>query len=70
MKYKNIIWDWNGTILNDAPVAFEVGLLIDKLIEPVPTSKMLKENPDYKDLLHKPDFLLIKQRKVLREYEN
>ena len=23
MKYKNIIWDWNGTILNDAPVAFE-----------------------------------------------
>ena len=52
MKYKNIIWDWNGTILNDAPVAFEVGLLIDKLIEPVPTSKMLKENPNCKDLLH------------------
>lgn len=23
MKYKNILWDWNGTILNDTPVAFE-----------------------------------------------
>ena len=63
MKYKNIIWDWNGTILNDAPVVFEAGFQIDKLIEPVPTSIMLKENPDYKDLLQKPDFLLIKATK-------
>ncbi len=23
MKYKSIIWDWNGTILNDTSVAFE-----------------------------------------------
>ena len=23
VNYTHIIWDWNGTILNDAPVAFE-----------------------------------------------
>lgn len=49
-----------STIIN---TLIEAGFQIDKLIEPVPTPEILKENPDYKDLLHKPDFLLIKATK-------
>ena len=49
-----------STIIN---TLIESGFQIDKLIEPVPTPEILKENPDYKDLLHKPDFLLIKATK-------
>ena len=38
----------------------EVGFSIEKLIEPLPTEDLLKKYPDYKDLFHKPDFLLVK----------
>ena len=33
---------------------------IEKMIEPLPTEDLLKKYPDYKDLFHKPDFLLVK----------
>ena len=49
-----------STIIN---TLIDSGFQIDKLIEPVPTPEILKENPDYKDLLQKPDFLLIKATK-------
>lgn len=38
----------------------ETGFKIEKLIEPLPTEDLLKKYPDYKDLFHKPDFLLVK----------
>ena len=38
----------------------ETGFKIGKLIEPLPTEDLLKKYPDYKDLFHKPDFLLVK----------
>ena len=34
--------------------------MVKELIEPVPTKKTLNDHPEYKDLLHRPDFLLIK----------
>ncbi len=40
------------------------GLRIDKIIEPVPTPELLREHPEYDDLLHKPDFLLVRATKV------
>lgn len=33
------------------------------MIEPLPTVELLEKYPDYKDLFHKPDFLLIKAKK-------
>ncbi len=41
----------------------EAGFSIENMIEPLPTLEMLERYPDYKDLLHKPDFLLMKVKK-------
>ena len=49
-----------STIVN---TLIEVGFTIEKMIEPLPTDKLLEEYPQYKDLFHKPDFLLIKAKK-------
>ena len=38
----------------------EAGFTVNKMIEPLPTKELLEKYPDYKDLLHKPDFLLVK----------
>lgn len=38
----------------------ETGFTIEKMIEPLPTKELLQSYPDYRDLLHKPDFLLLK----------
>lgn len=42
------------------------GFSIEKIIEPLPTPEILENFPDYEDLYHKPDFLLIKARKLKR----
>lgn len=49
-----------STIVN---ALIETGFIIEKMIEPLPTDELLGKYPDYKDLLHKPDFLLIRVRK-------
>ena len=47
MKYKNIIWDWNGTILNDAPVAFEAtNILLERYGYPKITLEYYRDNVD------------------------
>ncbi|MBR1444740.1 MAG: HAD family hydrolase [Firmicutes bacterium] len=47
MKYKNIIWDWNGTILNDAPIAFEAtNLLLQRFGYPTITFEYYRDNVD------------------------
>ena len=49
-----------STIIN---TLIETGFKIEKIIEPLPTEELLKNFPEYKDLLHKPDFLLVKVSK-------
>lgn len=39
------------------------GFNIEKMIEPIPSTEMIENYPEYKDLLHKPDFLIIKAQK-------
>lgn len=47
MKYKNIIWDWNGTILNDTPVAVEAtNVLLQRLGYPMITLEYYRDNVD------------------------
>ena len=49
-----------STIIN---TLIEAGFTIEKMIEPLPTEELLCDYPPYKDLFHKPDFLLIKVKK-------
>ena len=47
MKYRNIIWDWNGTILNDAPVAYKAtNILLERYRRPTITLKYYRDNID------------------------
>jgi len=50
-----------SSIINTLVLA---GFSIEKVIEPVPTEELLLEFPDYRDLFHKPDFLLVRGRKI------
>lgn len=49
-----------STIVN---ALIEAGFTIEKMIEPLPTEELLEKYPDYGDLFHKPDFLLIRVKK-------
>jgi len=49
-----------STIIN---TLIEAGFIFERMMEPLPTEELLEQYPDYKDLFHKPDFLLIKARK-------
>lgn len=49
-----------STIIN---TLIEAGFMVEKMVEPIPDKEMLKKYPEYKDLLHKPDFLLVKAKK-------
>ncbi len=42
----------------------EAGFYADKMIEPLPTKEILDKYPDYEDLFHKPDFLLVRAKKI------
>ena len=38
------------------------GFVVERFVEPIPTEELLREYPEYADLLHKPDFLLVRAR--------
>ncbi len=38
--------------------------IINMLIEPISDNELLEKYPQFKDPLHKPDFLLVKARKA------
>lgn len=50
-----------STIVN---TLVDSGFVIEKMMEPLPTDELLKKYPEYIDLYHKPDFLLVKAKKV------
>jgi len=50
-----------STIVN---TLIKTGFSVEKMIEPLPSDELLEEYPRYNDLFHKPDFLLIRVRKV------
>ncbi len=52
-------------LLNDKGVFVfsQDGFTIEKMIEPLPTDELLEKYPEYADLFHKPDFLLVKAKK-------
>ena len=40
-----------------------VGFTLEEMVEPLPDDALLAKYPDYADLFHKPDFLLVRARK-------
>ena len=52
-----------STIFNDLA---QTGFFVEKVEEPLPTPDILEKYPEQADLFHKPDFLVIKARKVER----
>lgn len=67
---RELTWFVNGvkkyhrtfsTIVN---TLVEVGFTIERMIEPFPDAEMLKKHPQHDNLLHKPDFLLVKAKKM------
>lgn len=55
-KYHRTFSTITNTLIN-------AGFTIEKMIEPLPTEELLEKYPDYEDLFHKPDFLLIRAKK-------
>lgn len=49
-----------STIIN---TLIESGFTVEKIIEPLPTEDILRDYPQYKDLFHKPDFMLVRVKK-------
>ena len=49
-----------STVIN---TLIDNGFVIEKIVEPIPTEEVLKAYPEQDDLLHKPDFLLVRARK-------
>ena len=54
---------YHRTFSNIINTLIEAGFSIEKMIEPLPTPQLLEMYPEHKDLLHKPDFLLLKTKK-------
>ncbi|WP_161980271.1 class I SAM-dependent methyltransferase [Streptococcus sp. S784/96/1] len=48
-------------------ILISAGFTIEKMIEPLPENKILEEYPEYRDLLHKPDFLVVKAQKLKKK---
>lgn len=46
-----------STIVNDLS---EAGFVIERAVEPLPSEELLGKYPEYYDLFHKPDFLMIR----------
>lgn len=42
----------------------KAGFVIDLVNEPIPTEDIIKEYPAYNDNIHKPDFLIIRAKKI------
>ena len=41
----------------------DAGFTIEKMIEPLPDDELLAKYPDYYDLFHRPDFLIVRVKK-------
>jgi len=46
-------------------ILIDANFRIEKLLEPVPTEEIMEKYPEYKKNIHKPDFLLVKVKKLL-----
>ena len=50
-----------STVVNNLA---DAGFIIEKMEEPLPNEEILEKYPEYADLFHKPDFLIVRARKA------
>ena len=50
-----------STVVNNLA---DAGFIIEKMEEPLPNDEILEKYPEYADLFHKPDFLIVRARKA------
>ena len=50
-----------STVVNNLA---DAGFIIERMEEPLPDDELLKKYPEYEDLFHKPDFLIVRARKA------
>lgn len=51
-----------STVIN---VLIDEGFAVERLAEPAPSEELLNKYPEYYDLFHRPDFLLVRARKTI-----
>lgn len=61
--FKDGVIKYHRTFSSIMNTLMEGGFTIEKVVEPIPSAETMKRIPEYKDNLHKPDFLLIAARK-------
>ena len=61
--FVNDVKKYHRTFSSIVNTLVDAGFILEKMIEPIPTVEMLEKHPKYFDLLHKPDFLLVKVKK-------
>ena len=60
-------WSWmNRGAVRMINALVDAGFIVEKLIEPIPTVELMEQFPDHADLLHKPDFLVVRVRKDVK----
>lgn len=56
--------DFTGKTVLDLGCGCDAGFLIEKVLEPMPDEMVMARYPAYKSYWHKPDFLLVRTRKL------
>lgn len=54
---------YHRTFSNIINTLIEAGFSVEQMVEPLPTAEILESYPEHRDLLHKPDFLILKVKK-------
>lgn len=61
--FKDGIIKYHRTFESILNTLINTGFIIEQIAEPIPSDEIMNQYPEYKDNIHKPDFLLIKAKK-------
>lgn len=64
--FKDGIIKYHRTFSSVVNILTETGFHIEQMSEPIPSDAIVDQHPEYKDNIHKPDFLLVKVSKNIR----
>lgn len=62
--FKDGIIKYHRTFESLVNSLIKTGFVIEEIMEPIASEEIMEEYPGYRDNVHKPDFLLIKARKI------
>lgn len=62
--FKDGVIKYHRTFSSIINTLIESGFCIEQMSEPIPSELVMNQHPDYLDNIHKPDFLLIRAKKL------